>query len=218
MATIALFFALGGTAAGAKVWITGAEIKDRSLTGADVADRSLSPRKLRVDSLTGELVRDGSLRAADLDPAVLAGLTGPAGSAGPAGPKGEQGSQGPKGDPGVSDIVRVTATAPDAPNYVNDTILLSTAASPDGGWLVWARMTVTNTSGVDDGLNCGLRAGGQQFGGGGDWFPAGTTKALNVVGFGPVGSSQPVELWCVSNGNGGTFDVANVSARLAKLM
>jgi hypothetical protein len=71
---------------------------------------------------------------------------------------------------------------------------------------------------VDDGFNCGLRSNGQQFGGGGDWFPAGATKQLNVVGFGPVGQSQPVELWCVTNGNGGTFDVANVSAQLAKLM
>lgn len=218
VATVALFFALGGTTAGAKVWITGADVKDRSLTGADVADRSLSPRKLRVASLTGALIRDGSLRTADFDPADLTALTGPAGPAGPAGPKGDQGSQGAKGDPGSSDIVRASASAPDAPDYVNDTVLLSKAVSPDGGWLVWARMSVTNTSLVDDGFNCGLRAASQQFGGGGDWFPAGATRQLNVVGFGPVGSSQPVELWCVSQGNGGTFDVANISAQLARIM
>ena len=218
IATIALFFALGGTAAGAKVWITGADVKDRSLTGVDVADRSLSAKKLRLGSLTGALVRDGSLHSSDFDPADLAGLTGPAGPAGPSGAKGDQGAQGPKGDPGASDIVRVSATAADVSNYVNDTVLISKTVSPAGGWLVWARLTVTNTSGVDDGLNCGLRADGQQFGGGGDWFPAGTSKQLNVVGFGPVGPSQPVELWCVSNGNGGTFDVANLSAQLAKIM
>lgn len=216
IATIALFFALGGSAAGAKVWITGADVKDRSLTGADVADRSLSPKKLRLGSLTGALVRDGTLRSSDFDPADLAGLSGPAG---PSGPKGDQGAQGPKGDPGSSDIVRASATAADVSNYVNDTVLISKTVSPGGGWLVWARLTVTNTSSVDDdGLNCGLRADGQQFGGGGDWFPAGTTKQLNVVGFGPVGPSQPVELWCVSNNNVGTFDVANVSAQLAKIM
>ena len=62
VATMALFFALGGTAAGAKVWITGADIKDRSLTGADVADRSLSARKLRLASINGSTVLDGSLQ------------------------------------------------------------------------------------------------------------------------------------------------------------
>jgi hypothetical protein len=219
VSTIALFFALGGTAAGAKVWITGADVKDRSLTGADVADRSIAPKKLRLGSLTSALVRDGSLRSSDFDPAALAGLTGPAGPAGSAGPKGDQGAQGPKGDPGSSDIVRLSATAPDASHYVDDTVLLSQAVSADGGWLVWASLTVTNTSAVDDGLNCGLRSsGGGQFGGGGDWFPAGTTRQLNVVGFGPVGPSQPVELWCVSNGNGGTFDVTGIGAKLAKIM
>ena len=93
VATLALFFALGGTAAGAKVWVTGADIKDRSLTGADIADRSLSAKKLRLASISGLTVRDGSLLAADLDPAGLAAMVG---RAGPAGTKGDQ---GPKATP-----------------------------------------------------------------------------------------------------------------------
>jgi hypothetical protein len=214
VATLALFFALGGTAAGAKVWITGADIKDRSLTGADVADRSLSARKLRLASISGSTVLDGSLRAADFDPAELAAMAGPAGPVGPAGAKGDQ---GPKGDPGDSGIVRLSAKGSDVTNYVDGAVLASKTVTADGGWLVWARLDVTNTSATDDSFNCGLFVNGQGFGGGGDWIPAGTTKLINTVGFGPADTGRPVELWC-DGGGSATFDVAGVHMSLAKLM
>jgi hypothetical protein len=211
IATLALFFALGGTAAGAKVWITGADIKDRSLTGADVADRSLSARKLRLASINGSTVLDGSLRAADFDPADLVAM------AGPAGPAGAKGDQGPKGDPGDSGIVRLSAKGSDVTNYVDGAVLASKTVTADGGWLVWARLDATNTSGTDDSFNCGLFVNGQGFGGGGDWIPAGTTKLINTVGFGPADTGHPVELWCDAGGSA-TFDVAGVRISLAKLM
>jgi hypothetical protein len=58
---------------------------------------------------------------------------------------------------------------------------------------------------------------GQGFGGGGDWIPAGTTKLVNTVGFGPADTSHPVELWC-DGGDSATFDVVGVRMSLAKLM
>jgi hypothetical protein len=221
IATLALFVALGGTAAaGAHVWLTGADIRDRSLTGADVANRSLSAKKLKLRTVTGALVRDGSLRAADFNAADLKTLVGPAGSAGPAGsvgPSGSKGAEGPKGDPGSSDIARVSATGPDATNYVNDDVLISQTLPADGGWLGWAQLDATNTSGSDDYFNCGLFVNGQQLGGGGDFVAAGTTKHINAVGFGPAGPGQPVEVWCESGG-AGTFNVTNVAAKFAKIM
>jgi hypothetical protein len=221
IATLALFLALGGTAAaGAHVWITGATIRDRSITGADVANRSLSAKKLKLQTVTGALVRDGSLRAADFNAADLQKLLGPAGPAGPPGPAGATGAKGDEGktgDPGAAGIVRDSASGANAPNYVDHDVLLSHAVPLAGGWLVWAQLDVTNTSGSGDNLNCGLFVNGQGFGGGGDYLNAGETKHLNVVGFGPADPSQPVELWC-ERGGSGTFDVANVGASFAKIM
>jgi hypothetical protein len=108
VSSIALFFALGGATAGAKVWITGADVKDRSLTGADVADRSIGAKKLkkltaeqlRRGSVTSLQVRNGSLTVADASAALLAALKGQQGPAGAQGPAGPQGPQGPAGQQG----------------------------------------------------------------------------------------------------------------------
>lgn len=149
MATLALFFALGGTAVvGASNWITGADIRDGSITGVDVKDRSLSGTKLARNSITGKLVRnrsltgadirDGSLRAGDFNQIALQQLRGPTGEPGAPGipgTQGAQGAQGPKGDkgdPGSSDIVRLFTTAPDMPNF-QPGIVITESVPADGG-------------------------------------------------------------------------------------
>lgn len=220
MSTLALFFALGGTAvAGATALVTGADIRDGSVTGRDVRDRSLTGRELarasvngRVvqnRSLTGTDIQNGSVRLADLAPSDLQQMRGPQGEPGPQGP------QGPQGDPG---IVRSSATAPDVPNYADGTTILSHSVASEGGWLMMARMDVTNTSANDDSINCALRVGGQDIGGGGNNVPAGATIQIVAVGFAPVAPSQPIELLCGGGGSGGTFDLANIRLSLAKLM
>jgi hypothetical protein len=225
MATIALFVALGGTAAaGAQAWITGAAIRDGSITGADVQDRSLSGMKLARESVTGNIVRnrsitgfdirDGSLRAADFDVNDLQQLRGPAGETGA---QGVQGAKGDKGDTGSSDIVRLFSTAPDMPNYQNATTVISRSVPAEGGWLMLARLDVTNTSANDDNFGCMLLVGGRQLGGGGDSVLAGTTKEIIGVAFGPVTPSQQVDVAC-DGGASATFDVRNVRLSLAKLM
>lgn len=86
VATLALFFALSGTAlAGAHVLITGADVKDRSLTGADLADHSVGVVKLTRGTA-----------------AHLRGARGPAGPAGPAGASGQAGNDGAPGAAGAS--------------------------------------------------------------------------------------------------------------------
>jgi hypothetical protein len=228
MATLALFVALGGTAAaGAQAWVTGAAIRDGSITGADVQNRSLSGMKLARESVTGNIVRnrsitgfdirDGSLRAPDFDVNDLQQLRGPKGDTGAQGVQGPKGDKGDKGDPGSSDIVRLFSTAPDMPNYQNATTVISRSVPAEGGWLMLARLDVTNTSANDDNFGCMLLVGGRQLGGGGDSVLAGTTKEIIGVAFGPVTPSQQVDVVC-DGGASATFDVRNVRLSLAKLM
>jgi hypothetical protein len=112
-ATLALVFALTGTATAASVvLITGRQVKDGSLTGADLANRSLGAKKLklrsltakqlRVGSVTSAQVRNGSLTLADASPALLAALHGAQGSAGAQGPAGPQGATGAQGAAGTA--------------------------------------------------------------------------------------------------------------------
>ncbi len=92
LATLALFFALGGTAyAGAQALVTGSQVKDGSLTGADLADRTID-----VNKLTGAAV------------SLLKGARGAAGTAGPAGPSGQA---GPAGAPGPTGATGATGPA-----------------------------------------------------------------------------------------------------------
>ena len=176
MATLALFFALGGTAVASK-WITGADIRDGSITGVDVKDRSLSDSKLARNSITGKLVRnrsltgadirDGSLRAGDFNQIDLQQLRGPQGEPGAPGIRGVQGAQGPKGDkgdPGSSDIARLSTTAPDMPNF-QPGIVITESVPAEGGWLILTRVDAVNTSANDDDFGCALSVGGQEIGG-----------------------------------------------------
>ena len=74
-ATLALFLALTGTAvAGAKLLITGANVKNHSLTGVDIKNGSLGPETL--------------------SPAARMSLKGSLGPAGATGPQGQQGNPG----------------------------------------------------------------------------------------------------------------------------
>ena len=86
-ATLALFFALSGTAfAGAQLLVSGANVENHSLTGVDI--------------------KKGSLGLKTLSPAArskLKGARGPVGATGPqgsAGAPGVQGSTGPQGATG----------------------------------------------------------------------------------------------------------------------
>lgn len=87
VATLALFFALSGSAlAGAHLLITGANVKDQSLTGADFANHSIGFAKLSAGTVA-------KLRGAQ-GPAGPAGATGAQGPAGPAGADGAAGAPG----------------------------------------------------------------------------------------------------------------------------
>jgi hypothetical protein len=67
---VALFAALGGTSYAA-VKITGKEIAKRTITGGNVKNRTLGPKKVRLDSLTGNQINESTLglvpKASDAD-------------------------------------------------------------------------------------------------------------------------------------------------------
>jgi hypothetical protein len=220
MATLAFFFALGGTAvAGATVLITGADIRDGSITGRDVHNRSLSGSDLGRESVTGKVIRNGSVTLADFRQSDRQRLRGPKGDVGPQGsqgPKGDPGATGPKGDPGSSDIIRVASTAPNVTGYVNQTPLISQQVPADGAWLMLVRMEVTNTGANDANFSCVLRTSRGDIGGGGDSIQAGTTKEIFGIAFSPLAPGDPVVLAC-DGGTEGPFNLANIRLSAARL-
>ena len=202
VATLALFLAIGGTTAvGANALLTGKAVKDESLTGADIQN----------NSLTGADIRTGSLGSNSFSAAARANLKGATGDPGEQGETGPAGPAGPAGEPGQG--VKVAATAaPGITGYVDmDTI--ATATLPrSADYVVFARITATNTGGSDDNLNCALFIGSQAVGGGGADVAAGATASASVVGAISVTAPQDVALRCMGNGVT-TFDIANVAIR-----
>jgi hypothetical protein len=120
VSTLALFFALGGTAyGGAQALLTGAQVKDGSLTGADLANHSIGVTKLSRATLT-------QLRGAQGAPGTV-GPVGPTGQPGPAGAAGPAGAQGPGGATGATGPAGATG----APGPAGTSITLAGYAKTD---------------------------------------------------------------------------------------
>jgi hypothetical protein len=203
-ATLALMLAVGGTTAvGAQALLTGRSVKDESLTGADVQN----------DSLTGADIRAGSLGSNVLSTVARANLRG---QTGPAGAKGDTGATGAQGPAGVG-ITVTTASGPDVANYVNRDPLATTTLQSPGDYVIFGHVTGHNTSANDDYLNCGLFIGSAGVGGGGGQLLAGDTQSFSVVGAMSVSGPTEVTLACEGGGNGGTYDLSNLTMRTHNL-
>ena len=99
IATIALLFALSGTAVAAGV-VTGAQILNGSIGSIDVMNESLRT----VDVKNGTLLpEDFKGKKLPKGPQGAQGAQGPQGAAGPQGPAGPAGPAGPQGQAGLSD-------------------------------------------------------------------------------------------------------------------
>ena len=121
-ATLALFFALAGTAvAGANLLVTGANVEDHSLTGVDIKHGSLGMRSAQP-GCTGELkgARGPARRVAQ----GQQGSQGDAGAGRAAGGPGPQGPAGPQGATGMG-VTTATTTGPGVTNYQDLTPLVS---------------------------------------------------------------------------------------------
>lgn len=203
VATLALFIAIGGTAAaGAQSLLTGRSVKDESLTGADIQN----------DSLTGADIRSGSLGSNDFSSAARANLRGAAGPVGPQGEAGATGAQGPAG----AGVTAVVVTGHDAANYQDLDPLATASLGATGDYVVFAHLTVHNTGASDDNLNCGLFIDGQAVGGGGVSVAAGNTESGSTVG--AISISAPTDLTLKCQGSAvTTFDISNITMRIHNL-
>jgi hypothetical protein len=208
VATLALFFALTGTAvAGGKLLITGADVKNHSLTGADVKHRSLTLRHLTA-----------STRARLAGPRGPRGLAGTRGDKGDAGPSGAQGPAGPQGAPGPhgpagTGITTAVAPGTDQANYVDFSPLATTTVAAAGDYVTFTTLTARNTGASNEYLNCGFRVDGTIVPAAGLETTAGNSSSGTSVGAFHASAGAAVEFLCVGGG-GTTYDISDVTMRV----
>ena len=201
-ATLALFLALTGTAvAGAKLLITGANVKNHSLTGVDIKNGSLGPETL---SPAARMSLKGSLGPA--------GATGPQGQQGNPGPAGQQGQAGSQGATGVG-VTSATVTGTDATDYQDNAPLASGQLPVSGDYVVFTTLTVHNTGINDEYLNCGFKVGSTIVGAAGVNTTAGSTVSGTSVGAFNAPSGGTVDFFCAGNGNT-TYDISHITMRI----
>jgi hypothetical protein len=122
IASLALFVALGGTAAFASGLISGAQIKDHTIPAKKLTNSA-------IKSLRGQR-----------GPAGQTGATGPAGATGASGP---QGPSGPAGTAGIAQVTSVLSTPTTIPGNSVDTAV---ATCPAGSTVVGGGFVVSNTA------------------------------------------------------------------------
>jgi hypothetical protein len=207
-ASLALFLALTGSAvAGAKLLITGADVKNHSLTGADIKNGSLGLKSLGPGALA-------SIKTTPGQP----GSTGPQGQKGDQGPTGaqgqtgSQGSTGPQGTPGVG-ITTATAIGSDVTNYPDLTPLASHPLTATGDYVIFTTLTVHNTGTNNEYLNCGYKFGGTINGAAGVDTTAGGTTTGTSAGVINVDTPGTLDFLCTGNG-ATTYDISNIKMRV----
>jgi hypothetical protein len=202
VATLALFFALGGTAlAGAHALITGSDVKDRSLTGADIKRGSLGAALLSDRALDALKGRRGPV-----------GATGPQGATGATGAVGATGAEGPPG-PAGNGITKTTAEGTDQANYVDLSPLATVSVPKAGDYVVFTDLTVHNTGASDEYLNCGYTFGGTLYGAAGVSTTAGNTSSGTSVTAFSAGAPGTLTFMC-QGGGATTYDVSQIHLRL----
>ena len=200
-ATLALFFALGGTAvAGAKLLVTGSNVKNHSLTGLDIKNGSLGYNTLSPGARTRLQGARGAV-----------GATGPQGQPGTQGPAGQQGPAGPQGSPGVG-VTTATAAGADVIGYQDLTPLASHPLPLSGDYVIFTTLTVHNTGANAEYLNCGYRLNGTINPSAGVNTDAGGTATFTSVGALNAPGPGPVEFLC-TNGNT-THDISDITMRI----
>jgi hypothetical protein len=221
VATLAVVLALGGPAyAGAKVLLTGNDIKDGSLTSRDVQNGTLTGRDMRNGSLTGLDVKNGSLKAADFNAHVLSSLRRAQGTSVVRGPKGEQGVRGPAGPAGPAGapaaLPSQSSSGPDVVGYADNAPLVDITLPSAGTWLLVGHLRVTNTGASSDNLNCLYDVDGVQNGAFGSQVDPAATVTGAPVSLAPLDSPGTASLRCAGNGVT-SFDFAGLSITAIRL-
>jgi hypothetical protein len=197
IALIALFVALGGSAGAAAVeLITGDDIRDGSVRGRDVRNHSLRGKDLHRGSIRARQLRAGSVRSAEVRNGAL------------------RARDFNRAD--LPGLTRKTVRAPNITNYSNFDPIVRYRTPRAGDFLVVTRFSVRNTGSADEYLNCAFVANGTQFPTAGASTAAGqTTKALSVTVV-EVDASSRITFVCFGAG-GTTYDIRNIRLRVFRL-
>jgi len=206
-ATLALFVALGGSAAAAGGLFTGAQIENGSIHGVDLANHTIGTRKLRYRSVTLRNLSRPTVRR-------LKGARGRQGSAGPQGPTGAQGPAGPSG----ATYGTIPTTAPDVANLGSAQTILDHSLPGAGVYLVSGRVTITNNSGATVNIFCGVRFEGNLVPSAGGSVNDGTTATFQIPYVYTVEDpSSGVQLVCDSCGATTGVSVSDIRLNLFKV-
>jgi hypothetical protein len=205
-ATLALFVALGGSAAAAGGLFTGAQIEDGSIHGVDLANHTIGTKKLRYRSVTLRQISRATVRR----------LKGARGLRGPIGPAGPTGARGPTGPTGAT-YGTIAATAPDVANLGNLQVILDHSLPGPGVYLVSGRVTIANHSGGTVNVGCGVRIEGNLVPSGGGSVNDGATTTFQIPYVYTVEDpSGGVQLLCDSGGAPTGVDVSDIRLNLFK--
>jgi hypothetical protein len=197
IALIALFVALGGTAGAAAVdLITGEDIRDGSVRGRDIRDHSLRGKDMRSGSIGARQLRRGSVRSAEVRNGSL------------------RARDFNRAD--LPGLTRKTVRAPNITTYSDFDPIVRYRTSRAGDFLVITRFSITNTGSADDSLNCGYMANGNQFPTAGASTTAGqTTRAFSVTVV-EVDAAATITFVCAGAGTT-TYDIRNIRLRAFRL-
>ena len=205
-ATLALFVALGGSAAADSGLFTGAQIENGTVHGVDLANHTIGTRKLRYHSVT--------LR--DLSRPTVRRLKGAKGRRGMTGSQGPTGARGPTGPTGAT-YVTIAVTAPDVANLGSAQTLLDHSLPGAGVYLVSGRVTITNNSGGTVNIFCGVRFEGNLVPSAGGSVNDGASMTFQIPYVYTVeNASGGVQLVCDSGGASTGVSVSDIRLNLFK--
>jgi len=228
-ATLALFVALGGSAAAAGGLFTGAQIEDGTVHGADLAEHTIGARELMHGAVGGAYVRDHSLSGVDIRARSLTvrnlsrlarrqlkGARGRQGARGQTGLQGPTGAQGPTGPSGAT-YGTIQATAPDVADLGSAQTILDHSLPAAGVYLVSGRVTITNHSGGTVNIGCGVRVEGNLVPNAGGSVDDGASAVFQIPYVYTVEDpSGGVQLLCDSGGAPAGVSVSGIQLNLFK--
>jgi len=205
-ATLALFVALGGSAAAAGGLFTGAQIEDGTIHGVDLANHTVGTKKLRYRSVT---LRNLSRR-------TVRQLKGARGRRGAAGQQGPTGPRGPTGATGAT-YGTIQTTATDVANLGSAQVILDHPLPGAGVFLVSGRVTITNHSGATVNIWCGVRLEGNLVPSAGGSVDDGASVTFQIPYVYTVEDpSSGVQLLCDSGGASTGVSVSDIRLSLFK--
>ncbi|MBK8293375.1 MAG: collagen-like protein [Solirubrobacterales bacterium] len=194
LAGLALFIALGGTAAAAGGLINGKKIKKGTITSKQIKNKTITKAKISPSTF-------GALAGAK-------GPQGPKGDKGSTGAKGATGLQGPKGDPGETQITTYHASGSSInnipANQEKNVINMNNLAS--GRYVINASVQAFSQGAGT--VNCSLNTNGGGGSAGGTWTAA--ANGRNVIALTHVTDTPTVshiDVACESSGVNSAYSV-----------